>query len=81
MVAVAFGDANRRFDELLRRVEAGEEVVITRNGQPIARLVPSSPAVSTKDRRAIIDRWLSEHSHVRLNGLRLEDLMDEGRRG
>lgn len=81
MVAVASGDANRRFEELLRRVEAGEEVVITRNGHPIARLIPSGPAASHDDRRDVIERWLSKHSHVRLNGLRIEDLIAEGRRG
>jgi hypothetical protein len=67
MVAVASGDANRRFEELLRRVEA--------------RLIPSGPAASHDDRRDVIERWLSEHSHVRLNGLRIEDLIAEGRRG
>jgi len=55
--------------------------VITRNGHPIARLIPSGPAASHDDRRDVIERWLSEHSHVRLNGLRIEDLIAEGRRG
>lgn len=31
---------------LLRRVEAGEEVVITRRGKPVANLVPHRPATS-----------------------------------
>jgi len=31
---------------LLRRVEAGETIVITRRGKPVAQLVPHSPPAS-----------------------------------
>jgi prevent-host-death family protein len=33
-------DAKNRLGRLLDRVAAGEELVITRHGQPVARLVP-----------------------------------------
>ncbi|TVS05800.1 MAG: type II toxin-antitoxin system prevent-host-death family antitoxin [Cyanobium sp. PLM2.Bin73] len=33
-------DARRRLPELLRRAEAGEQLVINRNGEPVAALVP-----------------------------------------
>lgn len=33
-------DANHDFARLLRDVEAGQEFVITRDGSPVARLVP-----------------------------------------
>lgn len=33
-------DAKVRLSQLLQRVEAGEEVVITRDRKPVARLVP-----------------------------------------
>jgi prevent-host-death family protein len=33
-------EAKAHFSELLRAVEAGEEIVITRRGREIARLVP-----------------------------------------
>jgi prevent-host-death family protein len=33
-------EAKTHLSRLLRRVEAGEEVVISRGGKPIARLVP-----------------------------------------
>ncbi|MFM7245853.1 MAG: type II toxin-antitoxin system Phd/YefM family antitoxin [Actinomycetota bacterium] len=33
-------DAKARFSELVRAVEAGGEVTITRHGRPVARLVP-----------------------------------------
>ena len=36
-------DGKTTLDELLARVEAGEEVVISRGGAPVARLVPVAP--------------------------------------
>lgn len=33
-------EAKTRFSELLRRVEGGEEIVLARDGKPVARLVP-----------------------------------------
>jgi len=35
-------DANQSFARCIREVEAGEEIVITRNGQPVARITPVS---------------------------------------
>jgi prevent-host-death family protein len=37
---VALREANQRFSEYVRAVEAGESFVITRRGRPVARLVP-----------------------------------------
>jgi prevent-host-death family protein len=37
-------DAKARFSELIRAVEAGGEVTITRHGRPVARIVPIAPA-------------------------------------
>ncbi|MGV0741465.1 type II toxin-antitoxin system Phd/YefM family antitoxin [Mycolicibacterium sp. XJ870] len=36
-------DAKSRFSRLLAQVEAGDEIVISRHGRPIARLVPYQP--------------------------------------
>jgi prevent-host-death family protein len=37
---ISLRDANQGFSRCIREVEAGEEFVITRNGQPVARLIP-----------------------------------------
>lgn len=37
---VAIRDANQGFAKLIREVEAGQEVVITRRGRPVARIEP-----------------------------------------
>jgi prevent-host-death family protein len=36
-------DAKNKFSELLDRAEAGETVVVTRHGKPVADLVPHAP--------------------------------------
>lgn len=43
MVEVGVHEAKTTLSELLRLVAAGEEVTITRSGEPIARLVPFAP--------------------------------------
>ena len=35
-------DARSRFSELIDRAERGEEIVITRRGAPVARIVPAA---------------------------------------
>jgi prevent-host-death family protein len=37
---ISLRDANQGFSHCIREVEAGEEFVITRNGKPVARLIP-----------------------------------------
>ncbi len=40
MAEVGVHEAKTHFSKLLRRVAAGEEIVIAKRGKPIARLVP-----------------------------------------
>jgi prevent-host-death family protein len=39
-------EAKAHFSEILERVAAGEEILLTRRGQPIARVVPVQRTVS-----------------------------------
>lgn len=43
MSAVNLAVAKAQLSELVNKVEAGEEVVITRHGRPVARMVPATP--------------------------------------
>ena len=45
---VNVGDAKTHFSKLLDRVAGGEEVVIAKAGEPVARLVPYGPAEATR---------------------------------
>jgi prevent-host-death family protein len=40
MTVVGIHEAKTNLSKLLRRVSAGEEIVIARNGEPLARLIP-----------------------------------------
>ncbi|WP_342241781.1 type II toxin-antitoxin system Phd/YefM family antitoxin [Inquilinus sp. OTU3971] len=51
---IPIGRAKSKLAELVRRAEAGEEVVLTRFGQPVARLVPEARKPTLAERRAII---------------------------
>jgi prevent-host-death family protein len=44
MVEVNVHEAKTHLSRLLARVEAGEEVLISRAGKPVARLVAAAPA-------------------------------------
>lgn len=44
MAMVGVHEAKTHLSRLLRRVAAGEEIVIARAGKPVARLVPVGPA-------------------------------------
>jgi prevent-host-death family protein len=46
-------EAKNTFGSLLDRAEAGEEILITRHGKPIARLVPNS-VLTLEQRRAAL---------------------------
>jgi prevent-host-death family protein len=43
MNSMSLAHAKAHLSELLNTVESGEEVLITRHGRPIARVVPASP--------------------------------------
>ncbi len=47
-------DAEGRLTELVRRAEAGEDVVLTRHGHSVVRLVPVEVASDRTSRRALL---------------------------
>ena len=61
MPTVTVADAKARLSDLLAQVEAGEEVVITRRGQPVARLSQvekrKEAVKSLAEFRATMPRW------------------------
>ena len=42
--SVSAREANQQFSRILRDVEAGAEILVTRRGQPVARIVPVQPS-------------------------------------
>jgi prevent-host-death family protein len=58
-VRVGAREANQRFSHFLREVEEGNEVVITRNGKEVARLVPSEAPDDNKVRQRAIEKMIA----------------------
>jgi prevent-host-death family protein len=73
-------EAKTRFAQLLERVAAGEEITITRHGNPVARLVPALRSHTIESRREAILKMRELASRNRLGGLRVQDLIAEGRK-
>ncbi len=54
---VTLRDANQNFAKYVRQVEAGEEIIITRRGEPVAKLSPvSGKRVLTPEQEAALER-------------------------
>lgn len=77
---VALFDAKNRLSELINRVEAGEEIAITRRGKVVARLVPPAPDAEDKRARKAIAALKASREGVSLGRLRSQALLREGRR-
>lgn len=79
MKEVGAFEAKSRLGQLLDRVEAGEEVVITRRGKVVARMVPPGMAFDRECGRRAAQRIREMRKGVTLGGLALKDLVSEGR--
>jgi prevent-host-death family protein len=73
-------EAKTRLSELLEKVEAGEEIVITRHGSAVAKLVPVKKETTAEERAATIARIQRLGAGLSLRGLKVKDLVAEGRR-
>jgi prevent-host-death family protein len=73
-------EAKTHLSELLERVEAGQEITITKHGTPVAKLVPVKKGASREERAAAIERIQKLSSGLSLGGLKIKDLIREGRR-
>jgi prevent-host-death family protein len=72
--------AKSQFSQLLERVESGEEIAITKHGLPIARMVPVKKSSTPEQRRTAIHRWMETSKGLSLGGLKIRNLINEGRR-
>ena len=79
MRTVGAYEAKTRFGELLREVENGETIIVTRHGFPVARLIPmAKEAVDVAAAMEEIHRFRREHRPT-LGRITLRELIEEGR--
>ena len=57
---ISVSDAKALLSDLVRRAEHGEDVVLTRHGRAVARLVPIIAHPSATERRATLDAVRAE---------------------
>ena len=79
MNSVGAFEAKTHLAALLERVAKGESIQITRRGVPVAKLVPADPP-QKPDRRRLVEEIRQLRRGLTLGGLRIRDLIDEGRR-
>jgi len=73
-------EAKTHLSKLLEKVEAGEEITITKHGAPVAKLVPVTKEVRSEERVAAIVRIQKLAIGLSLGGLKIKDLIRAGRR-
>ena len=67
-------EAKARLAELLRQVEHGETVAITRHGKTIAYLVPAH-VQSRADREAAVEHFLQRRAGWERTGMSIEEIL------
>lgn len=72
-------EAKNKLGTLLDWVAAGEEVLITRHGKAAARLVPATPGFDRAKAAQAARGLLDASRGITLGGIRIKDLVDEGR--
>lgn len=72
-------EAKTKLSELLDRVERGEEILITRNGRPVARLMPTAAQENSRhcDAMEAIRKFREQISPATAEEIR--DLIQAGR--
>ena len=77
---VGLFEAKTHLSALIERVERGDEITITRRGIPVARLVPPIERRSKVDLRRVAEEIFELRKGVRLKGVTIKQLIEEGRR-
>ncbi len=53
---ISVTEAKGQLTDLVRRAEAGEEIILTRHGHPAARLAPVRALPDAKERLALLEK-------------------------
>ncbi|GIL02152.1 MAG: hypothetical protein BroJett030_20510 [Alphaproteobacteria bacterium] len=82
MTTVGVFEAKNKLSALIDRAERGEEIIITRNGKPVARLVAAQGRDVERARKAAeeIVKMRESLPSDTLEGLTIRQLIEEGRR-
>lgn len=73
-------EAKDHLTALLDEVEVGHEILITRHGKPVARLVPADAGFDRARARQAADGLLRASEGLSLGGSSIKELVNKGRR-
>ena len=79
MLTVSASEANQNFSRLMSAAESGEEVVITRRGQPVVRMTSAVDDAERQRRIAVFRETLEQNrkrEHQIVRGWTRESLYD-----
>lgn len=81
MERIGIYDARSRLSELVDRVEAGEEVILTRRGQPVVRMVRAGDEGRSKARAEAVVRIraLRKRMNLRISRAEIRRAIAKGR--
>jgi len=79
MGSIGIYEARTRWSEIIDRVAKGEEFTITRQGSPVAKLVPTNGRLKTSVDEAIVELRRFRRKH-KLRGITIKQMIEEGRR-
>ena len=68
-----------KWPTLLEKIDEGEQITITRQGIPFANVTPASKSPKMTSAEAV-DHLIALRKGVRLNGITIREMIDEGRK-
>lgn len=80
MIHMQSNEVKAHLSDVLRKVEAGQKIAITRHGKVVAYLSPVPSPEGEAQRKAVIDQLLAFRRIKLADGESIAELRDEGRR-
>ncbi|HEY1986344.1 MAG TPA: type II toxin-antitoxin system prevent-host-death family antitoxin [Terracidiphilus sp.] len=77
MLEIGAFEAKNTLGSLLDRVQNGEEIVITRHGRPVARLIPNEGFIDRAQIKAATDRIRERAAQLRMEAFHWDALKDD----
>lgn len=79
MIEIGAFEAKNKLSHLLDLAEKGEEIIITRHGKQVARLLPVAKTFNREAALQAVEELKRLSKGVKLNGITIRELIDEGR--
>lgn len=76
---MSIAEAKSQFSAVVERASSGEEILITKHGRPVARVVPARSQVDRERARRAFQELINLRDGASLGGLKIKDLIEEGR--